>query len=222
MKRSTLTFFLSMAAAVGLVSSASADLLYTFDTGIGVSDASPESGGIITGKAVWDSTVQGVRHNITGPNQGGWTLGGTDNMRMEFNYPVQTTIASMDLPTSILSFDLILDDDTWGYIGTGGWGVQFNIAGNSAGTVGYTQVGLTGPFSLYQNGVYHYDFTFAQLGWGEGGVADNYFQVFFGANSASTDGIGFVIDNISVTPEPSTIALAGLGVAALLGLRRRS
>jgi hypothetical protein len=210
-----------MAAAVGLVSSASADLLYTFDTGIGVSDASPESGGIITGKAVWDSTVQGVRHNITGQNQGGWTLGGSDNMRMEFNWPVQSTMASMDVPTSILSFDLILDQASWAFSGAGSY-LQFNIAGNSSGTAGYTQVGLTGPFNVYQNGVYHYNFTFAQLGWGEGGVADNYFQVFFGANSASDDGIGFVIDNISVTPEPSTIALAGLGVTALLALRRRS
>jgi hypothetical protein len=162
-----------------------------------------------------------MRHNITAANQGGWTLGGSDNMRMEFNWPVQSSVWAMDVPSAIFSFDLILDDTTWNYTGTGGWGVQFNIAGNSSGTTGYTQVGLTGPFSLYQNGVYHYDFTFAQLGWGEGQTADNYFQVFFGANSASQDGIGFVIDNISVTPEPTTLALAGLGVAALLVARKR-
>lgn len=223
MKRSTLKFFLSMAAVTGLVGSASGDLLYTF------SSAPPyDSGGTVPGgKLVWDSTYNALRHDVTGSGQGGWTLGGSDNSQIDWNWPAQTVMETMDdwgvshPGMAFVSFDLVLNDASWNWADGAGWGLQFNIAGNSGGSQNWTQVGLPGSFAVFQNGVYHFKVTFAQLGWGEGGTADNWYQLYFGSNSGSSDGIGYFIDNLYIVPEPGTLALAGLGAASLLIFRRR-
>lgn len=67
---------------------------------------------------------------------------------------------------------------------------------------------------------WHFDLSFADMGWQAG---DSWFQVFFGSNSDAARPVQFLVDNIRVyeVPEPTSLALAGLGAAMLLILRRK-
>jgi hypothetical protein len=215
---------LAAAAAFGLVASASAQpLVFTFDSSAqNFQNFSWSS----TGPAGWSggAAIQSPAIN------GGWTLGGSYNYYHEFDWasgeqPIMQTLAASGL--GHLSFDLILDGTSFPN-DTGGVWYSIEIAGNSAGANGWTQIEkLTGDAwhnqgdtTLYS---YHCDYTFAQLGWADPEDATGWFQLYFGSNSDSAHPVNFYIDDVTcyAVPEPSTLVLAGLGVAGLLIFRRR-
>jgi PEP-CTERM motif len=161
------------------------------------------------------------------PAVGGWTLGGTFNFMNEFSGANQLTMQSLSSSgNGQLSFDVLLDGTSF-TPGVANW-YSINIAGNSAGANGWTQVEKVSGDAWHNaddNNLVstHVVLSFAQLGWNDPDDATGWFQIFFGANSADDFPIKFYIDNVTATavPEPSTIALAGLGLAGLLAVRRR-
>jgi hypothetical protein len=224
MKRSTLKLFLSVAAVIGVVGSAYADLIYTFDTGPSVPSTANSplaGGGFVGGQYSW--FPGGVRQVTT---TGGWTLG-TTGPEFEFDWPVQTTMQTIaNSGLGHVSFDLFVDDESfvnWGNPDSTWY--QLVYAGNSD-VGGWTQgAAVNGnyiPGAPLNDGncqSWHFDLTFAQLGWLPG---TTWFQLFFGSNSEYDNPVQFCIDPLCVyiIPEPSTFALAGFGAAALLILHR--
>jgi hypothetical protein len=163
------------------------------------------------------------------PGAGGWTLGGSFNFMKEFDFasgaqPVMQALSAGG--NGRLSFDLIVDGSSFN-AGVANW-YNINIAGNSAGANGWTQIDKISGDAWHNaddNALYstHVDYSFSQLGWSNPEDATGWFQIFFGANSAGDFPIKFYIDNVivSAVPEPSSVALVGLGVAAWLVRRRK-
>ncbi|MFO1476039.1 MAG: PEP-CTERM sorting domain-containing protein [Verrucomicrobiota bacterium] len=211
------------AAVVGMaLSSQAQQLSYTFDTDAQGFQHMPWT----AGPAGWSggAAIQAQ------PTVGGWTLGGSFNFYKEFgwNNGQQEMQQIAATGNGHISFDLIMDGATSFNSGASGW-YQMELAGNSAGAHGWTQLG-----NIFTAGTYHdasdmslvsqhFDYTFSQLGWGDAEDAAGWFQIYFGANSDSAFPVKFYLDNVNcyVVPEPSTLALAGLGSAAMLVLRRR-
>jgi len=196
-----------------------ADLLWTFDSGL------PTADGTFTGGTVgWNSILKAAQYTGTAS---GWTMGG-DGPRFEFTGTSQATMQAIaNAGDGRISFDLTVS--TSASFNSGGWAsgdwYQVHFAGNSAG--GWTQDPapygpnpITGSYnSSNPDQTLHVDLPFSAMGWGPG---DQWFQVFFGANSA-TKPLQFTIDNIHVSevPEPGVLAIAGLGLGGLLILRRK-
>lgn len=210
MKHDHLTHFAAMLGAL-LVTSARADLNYTFD-----SDAQGFTGG------VWAAGRQAFQAT---PAAGGWTLGG--GPFHEFAWPEQVEMQTLaNSGTARISFTLSVDGDSW-TPGVAQW-FQFHYAANSDGAAGWTQdVNGGDPVSSWHNAddnalySWSFDHSFSEMGWAPG---DNWFQLYFGANSDGSAPVKFYIDDVhaySVVPEPSILAMAGLGAAALWFGRRR-
>jgi hypothetical protein len=120
----------------------------------------------------------------------------------------------------MISFDIMVDGSSFP-AGVANW-YSLNMAGNSDGALGWTQTDrLSGD--AWHNAddpaliSTHVEKTFAEMGWEPG---DSWFQIFLGANSADDFPVGFYIDNLTIVPEPSVFALAGLGAVLLLLVRR--
>lgn len=222
--RMNIRFFMTMGAALSCTLGANAQLsfTYTFDRNAqGFQNFTWSA----TGPAGWSG---GAAIQAT-PAVGGWTLGGSFNFMNEFSFASGAQPAMQALSASgngRVSFDLIVDGSSFNP-GVANW-YNVNIAGNSAGANGWTQVEKIsgdGWHNADDNALYstHVDYSFAQLGWQNTEDATGWFQLYFGANSASDFPVKFYIDNVNayVVPEPSALALAGLGATALLGQRRR-
>lgn len=218
-------FILTTAVALGVSTCAQADLVYTFDTGP-TGTAGGGGGGFDAGNFAWSSTYQAVQATAA---SGGWTMGGGGGPVFDLNWPAQTsgqTIANNG--DGHISFDLSVNSSSFL---VGGWTAgdwyQIHVAFNGSAT-GWTQdPGAPGGNTVSANfdGIdhtWHCDYTFAQAGWTPG---NSWFQINFGGNSGGTDALQFYVDNVNFyetpVPEPTTFALAGLGAAALLVLRRR-
>lgn len=196
--------------AVFGATSARADLSFTFD-----SDAQGFSGG------VWSAGRQAFQATSAA---GGWTLGG--GPFHEFAWPEQVEMQNFaNSGNARISFTLSVDGGSW-TPGVATW-FQFHYAGNSDGSMGWTQdAGGGDPVSDWHNAddntlrSWTFDHSFAQMGWQPG---DNWFQLYFGANSDGSAPVKFYVDDVQVyaVPEPSALALAGLGAALSLLARRR-
>lgn len=223
MKKTVAQISLIVAAATGLVAPANADLLYTFDTGA----VGGDGGGFNGGTFAWDAGSQAVKH--TGAS-GGWNLGGS-GPKFEFGWPVQTTVATIaNGGNGRVSFDISVNASSFALGGWADWDYyQLHFSGNSDGSMGWTQDPPSGANPVDTNyhpatpdGSWHFDFSFAQMGWQPG---DGWFQIFFGSNSDGSRPVQFSLDNIRVyetaVPEPGSAALLGLGTTAMLFFRRR-
>lgn len=210
MKQTNLTQFvalLSLIAATG----ARADLTYTFD-----SDAQGFTGG------AWSAGRQAFQAT---PTAGGWTLGA--GPFHEFAWPEQIDMQSLaNSGTARISFTLSVDGGSW-TPGVAQW-FQFHYAANSDGSASWTQDASGGdPVNDWHNAddttlrSWTFDHSFGEMGWQPG---DSWFQLYFGSNSDGSAPVKFYVDDVhvySAVPEPSILALVGLGGAALLSGRRR-
>jgi PEP-CTERM motif len=219
MKMRRIYILAAVLCILGIARANAASLLYTFDT----SAAGADGGAFNAGNYAWSSAYQAVQATDTA---GGWTMGSGGGPQFEFGWPSQSTVQTIATAgDGRVSFDLFVDANS--FVGTwadGDW-YQLHFAGNSNGG-GWTQdAGGSNPVDTNYHpgtgGNWHFDESFAQMGWT---TSATWFQLEFGANSASGHSVQFYIDNIQVyeVPEPATCALIGLGTAGLLIFRRRS
>ena len=199
-----------MTIAAGVNSPARADLCDPFF---------PDPWGLpcITGAWTWDSTYQAVQ--VTAAT-GGWTLGSGNGVRFEFCWPVQTNLqAYANCGCCRLSFDISVHDSSFlvGNWSDGDW-YQIHYAANSDGNQGWVEDGggfvstdysTSGP----NDHTWHFDLSFAQLGWEPG---DTWFQLFFGANTALDDALQFYVANICARCVPGNLAIQPAGESVVL------
>ena len=213
---------LTIAAAVGLCASASADLTYTFGTDVeGFQNVSWQA----TAPVGW-SGIPTVKQTHTA---GGWQMlltkefswgpgGGNANQQLEMQ-----ALANQGA-NAHLAFDLMVDGTSFP-AGVSTW-YNFNVVGNSDGSAGWTQRENLFTISGWHNAddptllTMHIDQPFSYFGWQPG---DTWFQFWTGSNSDGAAPVNFFLDNVTAyaVPEPSLFAVAGLGAAALLIFRRK-
>lgn len=218
------TILITIAAALGLCASASADLKYTFNSDVeGFQNVSwqttqPVGWAGLPGSIMQTHTAGGWQMQLT--KEFAWGPGGGSTNQQT----AMQALANLG-DNAHLSFDVMVNGTSFP-AGVAGW-FQFNIAGNSDGTVGWTQLANIFTISGWHNAddpamvTMHFDYAFSQLGWQPG---DSWFQLNTGANSDAAFPVNFYLDNLTayaVVPEPSIFAVAGLGATLLLVFRRK-
>jgi hypothetical protein len=214
---------LTIMAAVGLTTAANADLLYTFNTDVegfqNVSWQAPAPIGWPGIPAVQQTHTAGDWQMLLTKEFSWGVGGGSANQQLEMR-----ALANQGA-NAHLAFDLMIDGTSFP-AGVATW-YNFNVVGNSDGAAGWTQKENLFTVSGWHNAddptllIMHIDQPFSYFGWEPG---DSWFQLWTGANSATGVPVNFFLDNVTayaVVPEPSILALASLGTAALLMLRRK-
>jgi hypothetical protein len=216
------SILITIAAVAGLCASASADLIYTFNTDVeGFQNVSWQA----TAPAGW-AGIPAIQQTHAA---GGWQMfltkefawgpgGGNANQQVEMQ-----TLANQGA-NAHLSFDLLVNGASFP-AGVAGW-YNFNVVGNSDGPAGWTQKENLFTVSGWHNAddpaliTMHIDQPFSFFGWQPG---DTWFQLYTGCNSDAPVPVNFYLDNLTAysVPEPSVFALAGLGAVALLRFRRK-
>jgi hypothetical protein len=218
-----LQIILSTIAVMGLATCAKADIvsptqvLYTFDSGPAAASW--------TGVA-WSSGPAGWAGG--GALQGTSATSGWQNWNVVQNYAwqdnSQQTLQAMAAGGGArLSFDILVDGSSFAPGVSDWYNVSFAANSNGGGWTQFDNVLGAGPWhDMADNAVYqtHIDMSFTQLGWTP---AATYFQLDFSANSGASP-VNYYIDNLNayVVPEPTMLALAGMGIAGLLIFRRRN
>jgi hypothetical protein len=175
----------NLVSALGILclaagTAARADLTYPFDT----SASGGDGGGFYGGSYLWSATYQAVQHSGTA---GGGNRGSGTGPKFEFGWPSQSTMQGIaNAGNGRVSFDLFVNASS--FVGTwADWDwYQLHFAANSGGVNGWTQDPVYGPNPVGTNyhptspdGSWHFDLSFAQMGWDPG---DQWFQIFFGSN----------------------------------------
>jgi hypothetical protein len=213
-------FLLGAVAAVVISASAHANLSYTFNSDAeGFQNVAWQA----TSPAGW-AGVPTVKQTHTAGN---WQM----QLTKEFSWEAgggsgnqQVEMQALANAGAHISFDVMVDGASFP-AGMATW-YNFNVVGNSDGAASWTQIENLFTVSGWHNAddptliTQHIDLAFSALGWAAG---DSWFQLWTGSNSDGAVPVNFYLDNVNcyVVPEPSMLALAGLGVAALL-IRRRN
>jgi len=202
-----------MLMILGLVSLSHAEMLsYTFDADTeGFSNLAWQAADPVgwSDVATVQMTHEAGAWQVPQIKEFGWVAGGgsaNEQLAMQ---------ANANDPLAQISFDVMVDGGSF-TPGAETW-YQLIMIGNGDGA-GWTQTQLTDDWhdvddaTLYTQ---HFDLSFADMGWTPG---TTWFQIYMGSNSDGAVTSNYYLDNVVITPEPTTMALLGLGA---LVLRRR-
>jgi hypothetical protein len=212
MKKTALgKWFLGVAALAGMGLVARADMCFP-DTNF-FPILPPHT---VNGSYVWDSTYQAIQAT---PTTGGWTLGTTNGVEFNFNWPIQTNVQAIaNNGCGRVSFDVSVHNSSFSVSNwTNGSWYQIHYAGNSDSGGWVQDAGgfVTGFYATNSSNdqTWHFDLSFAQMGWVPGCT---WFQLFWGGNSDSDKPLWFYVDDICIHCVPGDIVLQNAGDQVVL------
>lgn len=175
-------------------------------------------------KLTWESPAATLNYSTTGATLNTYSLAVTPGQADGFRWSVMHENVEDIVTNPILEFDVTWVASEWG---TTSWVNAELIAVNS--DLGWWQTQVNDPLNPSYPGGWD------PVGWGDhtrhltadlsGLTSDmsgiTWMQICFATNFGGVDTVGnYYYDNVQLTPEPTTIALLGLGGLALLRRKR--